>query len=416
MSETVHILPGPAAGAAFRRIHEFIEAQVARTPDACALMHGETRLTYREMNDRADRLARHLQELGVGPEVIVGICLERSVGTILSVLAVLKAGGAYLPLDPAYPGDRLAYMLENSRCTLLITEPEIWQCRAAPGRTLSFRAFEVLHGEGIDGHPAQTEPPAAEDPLAYVIYTSGSTGRPKGVSVAHGSACHLIRWHSANMPVPAGARVIQLAPLSFDVSFQEIFGTLADGGTLVLIDESLRRDPHGLRNFLAEQRIARLFLTPVLLYRLAELAGPPLPDLHDVTAAGEQLRITPAVARFFFARHPGDPAQPVRTHGDHRHHALAHAHRTAGKLALASSARTHHRGGETAAARPRAAAGAPGPARGIVLWRTIRLARVSARSRTHGGGVSARPGRSRRGASTAVAISRSRTSTEPGSS
>ncbi len=299
MSESVSIPSGPAAGTAFRRIHHFVEAQAARTPEACALIHGDQRLTYREMNDRANRLAKHLQGLGVGPEVIVGICLERSVGAVLSVLAVLKAGGAYLPLDPAYPGDRLAYMLENSRCALLITEPEIWQCRAAPGRTLSFREFEAAQTQTAESVPASTESADADDPLAYVIYTSGSTGRPKGVAVAHVSACHLIRWHSANMPVPSGARVIQLAPLSFDVSFQEIFGTLADGGTLVLIDESLRRDPQALRRFLAEQHIARLFLTPVLLYRLAELPGPPLPELRDVTAAGEQLRITPAVVRFF---------------------------------------------------------------------------------------------------------------------
>ena len=299
MSEPAHLSPGPAAGEAFRRIHQFVEAQVARTPEACALVHGNQHLTYQEMNERADRLARHLQELEVGPEVIVGICLERSVGAILSVLAVLKAGGAYLPLDPAYPGDRLAYMLENSRCALLITEPEIWQCRAAPGRTLSFREFEAAQ-DGMDRKAVvRTEVPAAENPLAYVIYTSGSTGRPKGVAVPHVPACHLIRWHSANMPVPGGARVIQLAPLSFDVSFQEIFGTLADGGTLVLIDENLRRDPQALRNFLADQKIARLFLTPVLLYRIAELSVPPLPELRDVTAAGEQLRITPAVARFF---------------------------------------------------------------------------------------------------------------------
>ena len=355
-----HISPGPAAGESFCRVHEFIEAQAERTPGGCALIHGDQRLTYREMNDRANRLARHLQDLGVGPEVVVGICLERSVGAILSVLAVLKAGGAYLPLDPAYPGDRLAYMLENSRCALLITEPEIWQCRAAPGRTLSFREFESAQGDTLDGRSAKTTSSETEDPLAYIIYTSGSTGKPKGVAVAHLSACHLIRWHSANMPVPAEARVIQLAPLSFDVSVQEIFGTLADGGTLVLIDESLRKDPQALRQFLADARVNRLFLTPVLLYRLAELAGPPLPDLRDVTAAGEQLRITPAVVRFLLARHPGDAAQPVRPYRDDRHHAFAHVDRRAGNLAAAAAARAHHRRGKTAPARRRPETGAGG--------------------------------------------------------
>ena len=111
-------IPAVVAQSPFRRIHHFIEAAAARTPDACALIHGGERLTYRELDARVNRLARHLQDLGVGPEVIVAVCLERSVGAILSILAVLKAGGAYLPLDPAYPGDRLAYMLDKSvaRC------------------------------------------------------------------------------------------------------------------------------------------------------------------------------------------------------------------------------------------------------------------------------------------------------------
>jgi amino acid adenylation domain-containing protein len=294
------VVPAIVAASPFRRIHHFIEAAAARTPEACALIHGAQSLTYRELDARSNRLARHLQDLGVGPEVIVAVCLERSIGAILSILAVLKAGGAYLPLDPAYPGDRLAYMLENSRASLLITEPEIWQCRAAPGRTLSFRQFEAAQPQPVDGTPPPPLPaPPGDDPLAYVIYTSGSTGRPKGVAVTNVSTCHLIRWHAANMPVPPGARVLQNAPLSFDVSVQELFATFADGGTLVLVDEALRRDPAALRAFLAEQRIARLFLTPVLLYRLAELSGPPLPDLRDVIAAGEQLRITPAVVRLF---------------------------------------------------------------------------------------------------------------------
>ena len=321
--------PVPAvAESPFRRIHHFIEATVARTPEACALIHGNERLTYRELDARANRLARHLQEIGVGPEVIVAVCLERSVAAVVSILAVLKAGGAYLPLDPAYPGERLAYMLENSRASLLITEPEIWQCRAAPGRTLFFRQFEAEQGETVDGTPpAAGPPPPGDDPLAYVIYTSGSTGRPKGVAVANVSTCHLIRWHAANMPMPPGARVLQNAPLSFDVSVQELFATFADGGTLVLIDEALRRDPPALRGFLAEQRIARLFLTPVLLYRLAELAGPPLPDLRDVIAAGEQLRITPAVVRFFSQ---DTPAALHNQYGPTETTVITHSHRLTG--------------------------------------------------------------------------------------
>ena len=321
-------VPAVVAASPFRRIHHFIEAAAARTPDAVALIHGAESVTYRELDARANRLARHLQDLGVGPEVIVAICLERSIGAILSILAVLKAGGAYLPLDPAYPSDRLAYMLENARAYLLLTEPEVWLGRAAPGRMLSLRAFESAQKGPLNGTPPAMLPTAAgDDPLAYVIYTSGSTGKPKGVAVAHVSTCHLIRWHAAHLPVPPGARVLQNAPLSFDVSVQELFATFADGGTLVLIDEALRRDPPALRTFLAEQRIARLFLTPVLLYRLAELPGPPLPDLRDVIAAGEQLRITPAVVRLF-SRDTG--AALHNQYGPTETTVITHSHRLTG--------------------------------------------------------------------------------------
>ena len=290
----------PVASLPFRRVIQFIEATIARTPDACALRHGAESLTYRELGWRVDRLARQLRELGIGSEKIVGVCLERSIAAIVSILAVLKAGGAYLPLDPAYPAERLTYMLGQARAALLITEPETWQARATTVPILSLREFESgTAGESGNAAVAESAIAPDDDPLAYVIFTSGSTGRPKGVAVANESLCHLVRWHAGSMPILPEARVVQNAPLSFDVSVQELFATLADGGTLVLIDEALRRDPAAFRQFLADQRITRLFLTPVLLYRIAEEPGPPLPDLRDVIAAGEQLRISPAIVRMF---------------------------------------------------------------------------------------------------------------------
>ncbi len=233
--------------------------------------------------------------------------------------------------------------------------------------------------------PPPRELPAGpeDDPLAYVIYTSGSTGRPKGVAVAHVSTCHLIRWHAAAMPVPPGARVLQNAPLSFDVSVQELFATLADGGTLVLIDEALRRDPPALRRFLAEQRIARLFLTPVLLYRLAELPGPPLPDLRDVIAAGEQLRITPAVVRLFSQ---DTPATLHNQYGPTETTVITHSHRLTGApetwplLPPLGHTIEGVKPSLLDAERQPVPAGQPGE---LVFRRTHGFAGISARPRTH---------------------------------
>ncbi len=287
--------PEPAASAG--RIHIFFEKQAKRTPDAEALRYAGAALTYRQLDEGADRLAAQLRALGAGPEVIVGVCLERSPAAIISLLGALKAGAAYLPLDPAYPAERLAYMLADSRAPLLITEPAI-QPQAPPAgcRILSFTALDQAPPPP-EQTPLVDDP--ASDPLAYVIYTSGSTGRPKGVAVPHAPPCNLLRWHERALPLAPGGRVLQFAPLSFDASFQEVFATFAAGGTLVLIDEDVRRDPRALRRFLAEERINRVYLTPVMLYQLAEQPGPKLPLLRDVIAAGEQLRLTPAVIRFF---------------------------------------------------------------------------------------------------------------------
>ena len=277
-------------------VHRLVEAQAARTPDACAVVDGRVELTYRELDRRANALARLLREASVGPDVPVGVCLERSVAAVVAVLAVLKAGGAYVPLAPEYPTERLAFMLTDARVPVLVADPAAWTQSVPDGVTLL-----AAPSPDTDADPL---PGASDDPrrLAYVIYTSGSTGRPKGVAMEHGPLLNLLRWQARALPLAAGMRVLQFAPLSFDVSFQEIFSTLAVGGTLVLVSEELRRDPRGLLRLLAQENVGRVFLPPVMLHQLAEqiVHGDFVPTaLREVVTAGEALRITPAVTRFF---------------------------------------------------------------------------------------------------------------------
>jgi amino acid adenylation domain-containing protein len=268
----------------------------ARTPDAVAVTDGDRRVSYAELADRADRLARHLRGRGVGPDDRVGILLGRSAEQMVAVLAVLKAGGAYVPLDPAYPADRLALMRADSRAALVVTGP------AHAGQLED--AFVLGRDDAAD--PPATDLPADDDPdrLGYVIYTSGSTGRPKGVAMRRGALANLVAWQLAHTAAGPGDATAQFASLSFDVSFQEIFATWAGGGNLVLVPEAARRDPQGLLKLLDAERVARLFVPVVALTQLAEAATAldtyPA-SLKEVITAGEQLRITPAVRRFFAA-------------------------------------------------------------------------------------------------------------------
>ena len=214
---------------------------------------------------------------------------------------MLKAGGAYASLDPSYPVDRLHYMMDDAAIRVLLTS----------------RRFQGLaQGRGIEvlclddpGTTAEDDTPpvdgAGPDDLAYVIYTSGSTGRPKGVAMPHGPLANLIAWQIATSMVGAGERTLQFVSPSFDVSFQEIFATLASGGELVLVSEATRRDPHAVLRLLRERSVARIFLPFVALQQLAVTGAtePDLPDLREVITAGEQLQITPALVEWF-ARHP----------------------------------------------------------------------------------------------------------------
>ncbi len=284
-----------APGAEPRAVLERFAEQVERTPDAAALLdwNGD-RLCYRELDRRSARLARFLRGRGVGLETPVGILMERSLETVVAVLAVLRAGGAYLPLDPSYPDDRLAFMVRDARAAALLTQ-ELLAHRVpdVPETILLDRGFELP--EETSGEALAVPPP---DALAYLIYTSGSTGRPKGVAMRHGPLSNLLEWQLADLP--GAARTLQFTPLSFDVSFQEIFSTLISGGTLVLVPDELRRDPDALWRYLGDQRVERLFLPFVALQQLAAAAARDLTSagmaLKEIVTAGEQLQVTPLVA------------------------------------------------------------------------------------------------------------------------
>jgi len=274
-------------------VHGLFERQAGKTPDAVAVAFGGERLTYRELDARANSLAVHLQSLGLGPDRVAGICLERGPAAMVGLLAILKAGGAYLPLDPAYPRERLAFMLEDARAAVLVTEGKVAHLLPESGvKRVNIDLEQVRRLADPPLHRGD------RDNLAYVIYTSGSTGKPKGVAMPHGPLLNLLSWQFSVLPTPA--RTLQFASLSFDVSFQEIFTTWCSGGTLILVPEAVRRDPAGMWNLLASERAERLFLPFVALQQLAEAAPDLVPDsLRDVITAGEQLRITPGIVRLF---------------------------------------------------------------------------------------------------------------------
>lgn len=287
-----------------RLIHRLFEAQARRTPDALALKHGEATLTYAALNASANRLARELQNRGVGPDQLVGICVERSLEMVIGLLGILKAGGAYIPLDPNYPPERLQYMLSDANPRLVLTQRGL---PLVPTGGPVLLLDEIL--EQAAAHSAENigddESRQAAGQLAYVIYTSGSTGRPKGTAMPHDALSNLIEWHRASFE-PGSCRVLQFAALSFDVAFQETFTTLCTGGTLVLIDESVRRDPPALLELLRREGVERLFVPPLMLQNLAECArsleGAAPDRLREIIVAGEQLRISPEIVEFFRQR------------------------------------------------------------------------------------------------------------------
>lgn len=272
----------PAPLPRYTCLHHAFAAQAEQTPDALAVVYEGSGLTYRELNRRANRLAQTLRGLGVGPDVLVGICIERSLEMVIGVLAILKAGGAYVPLDPAYPQERLAFMIEDAQVQIVLTQESL-RARLPAGipyvipidsASQAFTAQDDENPEtGVQGHH-----------LAYVIYTSGSTGTPKGVLIQHLGVCHVIETSIRELQVQPASRVLQLASLNFDASVLEIFMALLSGAQLHLIRQDLLTDPHALGAFIRAHGITTMAIVPSLLEMLPRQD---YPHLHAIIVGGE---------------------------------------------------------------------------------------------------------------------------------
>ena len=283
-----------------RCIHQLFEAQVARTPEAVAICFDDRQLSFQELNARANQMAHGLRKLGVGPEQVVGICTERSVEMLVSVLGILKAGAAYLPLDLAYPLERLLFILKDSGVSVLMTQTHLVSL-FSQYEGLSVRLDEV-GGWGAEESRVNPQTEMDWECPAYVIYTSGSTGKPKGVAMVHRALVNLIEWQLDHPLFLPPLRTLQFSSPSFDVSFQEYFATWCSGGSLVLIDEERHRDPVRLWEVLREEAIERLFLPFVALQQLAEAADPGETariSLRRIITAGESLRLSPPIEKMF---------------------------------------------------------------------------------------------------------------------
>ncbi|MDT5270274.1 MAG: hypothetical protein QOH49_2460, partial [Acidobacteriota bacterium] len=263
-------------------IHHLFEAQAERTPERIALTFEGTQLTYRELNARANQLARHLQTLGVGPEVLVGLCLERSPEMVVGLLAVLKAGGAYVPLDPSYPLERLAFIIEDAGATVMLIEERVAESIPATwAQTVYIDSDWEQIAQQSDQNPRGG---AGPENVAYVIYTSGSTGKPKGAVLQHRGVCNLLTAEVCAFELGADARVLQFASLSFDASVFEMLMALFTGATLCLASKESIIPGAPLLETLRRERITHLVIPPSIL---GALPDEELPGLETIVVVGE---------------------------------------------------------------------------------------------------------------------------------
>ena len=280
-------------------LHEAFEKQVARTPDTTALRFRDETLTYRELNVRVNQLARNLVELGAGPDTLIAICMERSLEMVVALYATLKAGSAYVPIDPEYPADRISFMLGDTAAPILLTQGAL----AGRFRGATARVIPVDLVPGAPADQTAADPPlrGSLDDLAYVIYTSGSTGQPKGAMITHRAISNRIHWMQEAYALTPGDRVLQKTPFSFDVSVWEFFWPLLFGAELVIAEPGGHRDSTYLTQVIIERGITTIHFVPSMLQLFLEdpRAGR-CTSLTRVICSGEAL--PKALQDRFFAR------------------------------------------------------------------------------------------------------------------
>jgi amino acid adenylation domain-containing protein len=312
---------GGGSGVGEPLLHRWIERQAALTPGATAVVGESESLTYRELDARANRLARRLRRMGVRVDEPVAICADRSPALVVGLLAILKAGGAYLPLDPSYPPERLAFMIEDGLDGLakpvLLAQVDLLAASVA-GAGARLIDLDSAAGPAGDADATPLDGGAGADNLAYVIYTSGSTGRPKGVMSTHRGVVNRIAWAQRAYGLTPDDRVLQKTPVSFDVSVPELFWPLAVGARLVLARPGGQRDPAYLMRRIEEQGVTTVHFVPpmlqVFLAQLSQTAQTGLDrcrSLRRVMASGEAL---PAELAARFHELLGGALQPAELH------------------------------------------------------------------------------------------------------
>src|SRR5215467_595436 len=272
-------------------VPKLIADQAMRNPGHTALVDDSIQLTYGELDARADRLADHLQALGVGPNVVVAVCMRRSALMAVAALAVLKAGGAYLPTDPTYPSERLSFILADANVPIVLSDSTVAD-RLPAG---NWRLILVDGNAGaIENTPIDRQArPISPDQLSYVIYTSGSTGKPKGVEISHKNLLNLVLWHQKAFAVSGDDRSVEFSSFGFDSAVAELWPHLTAGAAVYVTPEEARSSPELLRDWLVGQRITVAFVATAMAERLILLDWPVTTKLRFLVTGGDTLHHYP---------------------------------------------------------------------------------------------------------------------------